>query len=107
MATSDVPSSQLTPPDENSTPDDIKAWVEEQLDLLADTPILGRFVPLGPSERRRGGTSPHPHFACFCSALVQSRIQSASHWQPHLNLGAQRVTKTHTLEIDYCSLQAG
>lgn len=49
-------SGQMEPPGENASPDDIKAWVEEQLDLLGDTAILGRFVSLGPAERRRGGT---------------------------------------------------
>lgn len=48
---------QAVPPTNSSTPDEIKAWVEHQLDLLGDTPLMNRFVLLGPNERRRGGVS--------------------------------------------------
>jgi hypothetical protein len=44
-----------TPPGDDASPHDIKAWVEEQLDLMREIPILGRFISLGPAERRRGG----------------------------------------------------
>lgn len=44
------------PPTNSSNPDEIKAWVEHQLDVLGNTPLLGRFVMVGPHERRRGGT---------------------------------------------------
>lgn len=67
MATNEAPSSQLTPPGENATPDDIKAWVEDQLDVLGEMPILGRFISLGPNERRRGGTSLYD--SCFLTKL--------------------------------------
>lgn len=80
MATNTVPSSQLSPPDENSTPDDIKAWVEEQLDRLSNTPILGRFVSLGPSERRRGGaplSDLHRNDKCFL--IVHTQTCTPSH----------------------------
>ena len=43
------------PPTNSSSPEEIKAWVEHQLDLLGSAPLLNRFVLLGPHERRRGG----------------------------------------------------
>lgn len=45
----------VAPPTNASSPDEIKAWVEHQLDMLGDTPLLNRFVLVGPHERRRGG----------------------------------------------------
>jgi hypothetical protein len=45
----------VAPPTNASSPDEIKAWVEHQLDLIGDTPLLDRFMLLGPNERRRGG----------------------------------------------------
>lgn len=35
--------------------EDVKAWVEYQLDCLGEVPVLQRFVMLGASERRTGG----------------------------------------------------
>ena len=46
------------PPTNSSSPEEIKAWVEHQLDLLGSAPLLNRFVLLGPHERRRGGAPP-------------------------------------------------
>jgi hypothetical protein len=37
------------------TREEMKARVENQLDEMSESPVLGRFVLLGPSERRRGG----------------------------------------------------
>lgn len=44
------------PPTKDASMDEIKAWVDHQLDLVGTTPVLNRFVMLGPHERRRGGT---------------------------------------------------
>ena len=43
------------PPAKDASMDEIKAWVEIQLDQIGSTPLLNRFVLLGPHERRRGG----------------------------------------------------
>jgi hypothetical protein len=51
-ATKDIP----TYPTEDASTDELKAWVEHQLDKIGSTPLLNRFVLLGPRERRRGGT---------------------------------------------------
>lgn len=44
------------PPAPGAAHDEVKAWVEHQLDQIGSTPLIGRFVLLGESERRRGGT---------------------------------------------------
>lgn len=38
--------------------DEVKAWVEFQLDSLGEVPLLQRFVLLGGAERRTGGAGP-------------------------------------------------
>ena len=45
----------VVPPTKDASMDEIKAWVDHQLDLIGTTPVLNRFVMLGPHERRRGG----------------------------------------------------
>ncbi|NJR42366.1 MAG: hypothetical protein HC767_06600 [Akkermansiaceae bacterium] len=50
-----VGATSAMPPTNSSTPDEIKAWVEHQLDIIGNDPLLNRFVLLGPHERRRGG----------------------------------------------------
>jgi hypothetical protein len=48
----------------NSVPQDEVIGVEHQLDKFGSTPLLGRFLLLGPSQRRRGGW-----IRCFCCLL--------------------------------------
>ena len=47
--------STIQAPTSSSSVDEIKAWVQRQLDMLGDTPLLNRFVMIGPRERRTGG----------------------------------------------------
>lgn len=63
------------PPAQGASSEDVKAWVEHQLDRIGSTPLIGRFVMLGPSERRRGGVpSPlvavHRHFTMPLQAVL-------------------------------------
>lgn len=45
-------------PAAGASDEDIKAWVEYQLDSLGEMPLLQRFVLLGGAERRSGGARP-------------------------------------------------
>jgi hypothetical protein len=56
----------MQPPPPGAPKDDLMAWLEYQLDLLCGRTVAGRFVLLGASERRRGGTL-HPA-AALCAA---------------------------------------
>jgi hypothetical protein len=47
----------VQPPTKGAPHDEVKAWVEHQLDQIGSTPLLGRFVLLGPSQRRCGGAT--------------------------------------------------
>ena len=43
------------PPAPHAGGEEVKEWVEYQLDQIGSTPVIGKFVLLGPAERRRGG----------------------------------------------------
>lgn len=43
------------PPEADANPEEIRDWVNHQLDSIGSTPLLDQFVLLGEGERRRGG----------------------------------------------------
>lgn len=50
-------SQDIRMPNDESPPEEVKDWVETQLDSIDQSPLLDRFVLLGATERRRGGTT--------------------------------------------------
>jgi hypothetical protein len=51
-------SSALVPPAPGAPLEDVKAWMELQLDLLGDSLLLGKYELLGAAQRRIGGMHP-------------------------------------------------
>jgi hypothetical protein len=72
-----IGATQAAPPTAGANADEIKAWVEHQLDVIGDIPLMNRFVLLGPNQRRRGGVHPSSH-SVIAFYQLSSKIPDSS-----------------------------